>query len=405
MTDPLPRLRADLQIFPADVAGDRVLVVQDPLGLAEGPLMVGGAAMAVLPFLDGRHRLLDVQAELTRRGGRLVFAEEIRNMVRQFEACRLLDTPGYREARAALVAEFTRRATLPGAFAGEAYPSTPGEFVRWAEGLLSAGPAPTSPTGAIRAVVSPHIDFRAGARAYAAAYGPLRGKEFDRVVILGVGHSLAGGLLALSDKAMETPLGTISCDRGLACRLRAAGGSALAPDDFAFRGEHSVEFQAVLLRHVLGGDGFRVVPVLAGHFAPLLESHRSAEEIPGVARFLEVLAEALRDESTRTLVVAGVDLSHCGPKFGDRIPARAITAESQAHDRRLLDAACRRDGAGLWQAERETGGRFNVCGFSALACLLDVLPPGTTGRLSTYETWHEEQTRSSVSFAAALFTG
>jgi hypothetical protein len=45
-----------------------------------------------------------------------------------------------------------------------------------------------------------------------------------------------------------------------------------------------------------------------------------------------------------------------------------------------------------------------VCGFSSLACLLEILP-GTHGQVLHYEVWHEEPTRSAVSFASVAMSG
>jgi hypothetical protein len=44
-----------------------------------------------------------------------------------------------------------------------------------------------------------------------------------------------------------------------------------------------------------------------------------------------------------------------------------------------------------------------VCGFPALATLLEVLPPGR-GRVLDHRLWMEDATRSGVGFGAVLFT-
>ncbi len=398
-----PRLRNDLRLLPAQAGGVRAVVIQDPLGLLAKPMLLGGQALALLPMLDGGHSVLDIQTELTRRGGVLVTSEQVQAAVDKLDESFLLDSERYREARAAVVREFVAQKTLPCAHAGEAFPPDARAFAGWAEGLLAQGEAPQAEDGEIVAVVAPHIDFRVGAGVYAAAYVPLRGRQYDRVVILGVGHSLGEAPLALTDKDVETPAGTLPCDRELVGELRAAAGEAAAPDDFAFRGEHSVEFQAALLAHVLGA-GFRAVPVLCGSFGGALEEHGRAAEVPGVGAFLAALKKAVSEEGTRTLLVAGADLSHVGPKFGDEMSSRAIAEESEEHDRKLLAALTALDAAAFWAEGRRAGGRFNVCGFSALACLLELLPAGTRARQAAYHNWHEEPTRSAVSFAAAVLT-
>ncbi len=419
-----PRIRNDLRVTPAESGGARAIVVQDPLGLLEQPMLLGGQALALLPMLDGGHSVLDIQTELTRRLGVLVTSEQVKAALAKLDESFLLDTDRYRGARADLLREFTESQSLPCSHAGTAFPPDARGFAGWAEGLLAQGEAvetkngepeaeagepeaeagePEAEAGEIVAVVAPHIDFRVGAPAYAAAYGALRGRKYDRVIILGVGHSLGEGRLALTEKDLETPAGTLRCDRELARELRAAAGEAAAPDDFAFRGEHSVEFQAALLAHVLGAD-IRVVPVLCGSFDDALEEHGRAAEVPGVGAFLAELEKAVSDKSTRTLLLAGVDLSHVGPKFGDEMSSKAIAEESEEHDAKLLEALTAADAKAFWAEGRRAGGRFNVCGFSALACLLELLPEGAKGRQAAYHNWHEEPTRSAVSFAAAVFT-
>ena len=49
------------------------------------------------------------------------------------------------------------------------------------------------------------------------------------------------------------------------------------------------------------------------------------------------------------------------------------------------------------------GNRYRICGFSALWTLLAVMP-GLKGRVLDYQVWHEEATRSAVSFAAVAFS-
>ncbi|MHC4914973.1 MAG: AmmeMemoRadiSam system protein B [Planctomycetota bacterium] len=396
-----PRLRRDLKVLPAQAGGAQALVIQDPAGILEKPMVVGGQALELLPLLDGRHSILDLQTELTRRYGILVSGDQVRKVLAKLDESYLLESPRYREALARTAREFAAGTFLPPAHAGDAYPGDPDVLKGWAKGLLASAESEGTPASGIRAAVAPHIDLRVGGDLYAAAYAPLRGAEFDRVVVLGVGHTLREGLVALTDKDVITPLGKLVNDRELTAALRARAKIVGAPDDLAFRGEHSVEFQIVLLQQVLGKTDFKVVPILFGAFEPLLDEYDRAGSIPGLDDVLGVLADAAGDE--RTLLVAGVDLSHVGPKFGDSMSSRAIAAESEEHDRALLDALCSRDPGAFWAEGRRVGGKFNVCGFGALACLVEVLPEGCGGRLAGYRTWHEESTRSGVSFAAVIF--
>ena len=117
--------------------------------------------------------------------------------------------------------------------------------------------------------------------------------------------------------------------------------------------------------------------------------------------FLTTLADFMHDDAT--MVIAGVDLSHVGPKFGHDMPASAIIPESERHDKHLLHCLCSMDVDGFWSESEQIKDRYNVCGFSALACLLEILPP-SQGHLLGYEIYKEDATRSAVSFVAAAFT-
>lgn len=103
------------------------------------------------------------------------------------------------------------------------------------------------------------------------------------------------------------------------------------------------------------------------------------------------------------MIVAGVDLSHIGLKFGHERPAVYMESETEKHDRNLLKHVSNGDADLFWQESQRVKDRFHVCGFSALACLLEVLSV-RRGEILDYQIWHEEATKSAVSFSALLFT-
>ena len=405
MDEQKPRFRNDLEIIPARHGDEQVLIVRDPLGFLKTPAVLRQGGLDLVTLLDGTRSLADIQmALMRRRGGVLVSSDQIRSQLEQLDAAFLLDSERYRAARAEIVREFASRTACPAAHAGKSYPAAPEELVGLLDLILAENPPEHAPPAeSIRGLVAPHIDFEVGAKTYAAAYGCLRNLAVDRVVILGVGHAMREAL-ALAEKDFETPLGAVPTDRSLVGELRRAGGRAVALDDFAFRDEHSVEFQLIFLKHILGDRDFSVVPILCG---PLVEMHREARrasEIEGVADLLRVLREAVESSDSRTLVLAGVDLSHVGPKFGDRLPATSIVADAERHDRALLEALRTVDADAFWSELRGVGGRYHVCGGGALACLAEILPSDASGEVLDYRTAHEEPTRSAVSFAAMVFT-
>jgi AmmeMemoRadiSam system protein B len=269
--------------------------------------------------------------------------------------------------------------------------------------ILASEPALSEPRGRIRALVAPHIDLSAGYRAYASAYQMLQFARSSRIVLLGVGHQLLTHLFCLTDKNFETPFGVATSDASLIRELREAGGDTVAANDFAHRSEHSIEFQLIFLQHLLTEGSFDIVPILCGSVQTCLREYSRNTYREKAGPFLKKLRKIIMEPEKETLIVAGVDFSHIGPKFGHDMPARYLQSQSESHDKRLLSHLCRLDGDSFWEESREMEDRFNVCGFAALACLLEALPP-CKGEVLRYELWHEEATRSAVSFSAVVFT-
>jgi AmmeMemoRadiSam system protein B len=397
-----PRIREDLEITSVQHEDGNVWLIRDDLGLIEKPVVVRTEALAVLRLLDGNHSVEDIQEELVRsRGGVFVSRAEIEAFLGELDARGVLDTAGFRRARRKFIHGYRRLAVRTPFLAGRSYPADKRDLERYLDGLLlSAGTQAAGPWD-VCALAAPHIEIENGREVYARAYGALRGASPRRVVLLGTGHTLDGGYFSVSAKDFETPLGIVGTDREAVERLRLAGGEAVADSDIAHRREHSLEFQLIFLQRLLGPT-FSLVPVLCGSFRAGLASAARPSELPGAAGFVGELRDMVGDWGDSVLCVAGVDFSHIGPKFGDSRDARALRPEAARHDGALIEAACRADVEGLWRESRRVADRYNVCGFSSLACLLEIMPEAEGVTLG-HEFWHEEETRSAVSFAAIVF--
>ena len=140
----------------------------------------------------------------------------------------------------------------------------------------------------------------------------------SRFVILGTSHYAGRTLFAATRKDFATPLGTVTTDRAFLDRLAARLAEDLYADEPLHRIEHAVEFQVVMLRHVLGAErSFSVVPILVSSFHEMILHGRAPADDPRVAGFVAALRATLADDERPTLVIAGVDFAHVGAKFGD----------------------------------------------------------------------------------------
>jgi len=400
----VPRIRPDLEFIRISYQGKPAVVVRDNLGLIPKPILIQGDVLALVGLLDGTLTLRDIQLALVRqRGGEFVSLDSIGQLLLELDKALMLESDRFHSLRTKLTEEFLKMDLRRAALAGQAYPAKRAELRMYLDALLaSAGQIPPGPPGTrVLGLIAPHIDLESGKMIYARAYSVLKGLAPKTIFLLGTGHSLEDALFSLTEKDFETPLGLARTDKKSVGSLKRAGKETVSASDFAHRREHSLEFQLLFLQHLFGPD-ILIVPILFGSFLGYQSRNDWPWQIAGVRAFLDVLSGLITRAGRDGLVVAGVDFSHIGPKFGHNRSAASFLREAEEHDRALLDACAKRNTEGLWAESRRVNDEYNVCGFSTLACLLETLPPAE-GRLLGYDVWMEEATNSAVSFAAMAF--
>jgi AmmeMemoRadiSam system protein B len=400
---PVPRLREDLEIVSTSYQGERAVVVRDFLGLIQDPVVIQGDALSLLGLIDGKRTVRDIQVELVRfKQGVLVDTELISRIISQFDSAHLLQSQSYRREKERILSEYAGLKIRRPSHAGISYPAQPDQLGDYIDSILNDPGVEDSGKSWSRVLglVAPHIDLDVGRKTYARAYRALRGQTPQRIFLLGTGHSHSEGFFCLTEKDFETPFGLVKTDRAAVRVLRRAGERAVSAHDISHRREHSLEFQLLFLQRLFGSS-FSLVPVLCGSFAGELAGVCRPGEIPAVGEFLSALRSLWDEPGGSALVVSGVDFSHIGPKFGHRERAAVLLGEAKRHDLKLLDAFSRGDILGFWAEAKRVGDRYNVCGFSALAALLEILPEARSHVLD-YDIWNEASTQSAVSFAALV---
>ena len=408
MTEQLPRMREDVELLPMSHAGRPMVLVRDPLGLIKEPVALDETGAAILTMLDGSHTMSDLKLFLARRqGGVLVTTIEVTQILEQLSAFYLLQDERYQRAKAQIVAAYAAKPTRTAYHAGVAYSSDPEELRLELEDIMAiraGGMAEGVDPGRVVALVAPHMDLKPAAACYAAAYGAVRGAAVDLAVILGTGHSVRSEAFALTRKDFETPLGTVRTDKRIVEELADSSRECVLADDLPHRHEHSIEFEVLFLQYVLGNPDLSIVPILCGSFRGALDSYAGPSEIPCVGGFLGALGGIIGREKRRCLIIAGVDFSHVGIKFGDPYSGRTLAPDATVHDRALLERLCAWDAAGFWRESKRVKDTYKVCGFAPMASMLELLP-AATGHFLDYGTTYEDATHSAVSYAAVAFTG
>jgi AmmeMemoRadiSam system protein B len=404
-----PALRSVETIVVPDPEHGRVIVLRDTQGVSEGHAVLPPQLLPIVGRFTGRLTCEQIAAEASAQLGAEVPVEVVVRLAEQLDRGLFLEGATFQAARAAVERQFAEATVRPATHAGGAYHDDRAKLRGYIEeSCLARAGAPATPgPGSMVALVAPHIDPWRGALGYGHAYGALAAslpESADTFVLLGTSHAPMREPFALCRKDFDTPLGHAKADVDAIDRLAGhADGFDPYADQFNHKREHSIEFQAVFLRHLLGQRPFRIVPILAG-----LGAHQVSGEDPGrdtrVERFVEGLRDLVESRPGRVVVVAGADLAHVGPRFGDEKPYdEDQRATLERADRDSLERATRVDASAFWAHVAGDLDDRRICGLAPIWSLLRAIPDGAKGQLLHYEQTIDGDDGSIVSHAAVGF--
>jgi AmmeMemoRadiSam system protein B len=402
-----PRLRAVETLVVPDARHGKVLVLRDTQGIARGHAVLPPALIPIVARFTGRLTCVQIAKEAARELGGDVEPTVVEEVAKQLDDGLFLEGETFDRALDRVRSDFAHLASRPASHAGGAYPGEKVKLTEYIDETCLKAAAQTSDRGEVRALISPHIDPWRGAVAYGHAYGALGaalGDDVDTFVVLGTSHAPMSAPFALCRKGFQTPLGTMSVDETFVDELAAAA-TSFDPyaDELNHKREHSIEFQAVFLRHVLGKRRACIVPILAGLGVEQASRH-PPRETAAVARFLDALRDGIAKRGKRVVVVAGADMAHVGPRFGDATPHdAAMRADLDRVDRVSLELAAQSNGTSFWEDVTSDLDERRVCGLAPIFSLLDVLPKSSRGELLHYEQNIDPDDGSIVSYASLVF--
>jgi len=350
-----PKIRSDVNAFPLTIEGKAMICFQDSQNLSQGVVIPRGLFARIVSFFDGQHTVRDIQYEVMREHGELVYTEQIEGVVQQFDTALLLESPRFHEALEGLKEDFRKGSLRPVFFSGKSYPADAPGLEDQLQGYFLGSRGPGAPcrekrNPGLRGVMAPHIDFQRGGHCYAYAYKAVaEAPEADLYIILGIAHAPSESRFSLTSKDFETPFGIVKTDKDFVKSLSRRCSQNLFQDEFLHRSEHSIEFQVVFLQSALGSEmKARIVPILCGSFDHYLGEGRLPEEDPSVSEFLDAVRSEAAASQKRICFIAGVDLSHMGPQFGDpRSVNDLIRSQMQKEDLEVLEKVASFDGEGF----------------------------------------------------------
>jgi MEMO1 family protein len=403
-----PKLRP-IEAFPVELGGHDLICLRDPTQLADDPMFVPREALFILAYFDGKHSILDIQEVYTRRYGRLIYSDAIRALVAELDEHLLLDNEHFEAHKQQSLETFRKSSVRRAAHAGTAYAADPITLEAQLAGYFAdpAGPrtaAAVASAGSVQGILAPHIDPRRGGPCFAWAYDSIRHVTADLFIIFGTAHQPTSVPFPLTLKDYETPFGIVETDKAFVRALAQRYPTDLLSAELAHRSEHSIEFQVLFLRYLLGpARKCRVVPILVGSFHECVERQVNPAEVVHIADFIQAIREVATERAEPICYIVGGDLAHVGMKFGDQGRLTPAFLEQVAReDHALLTAAARMDAEGFFRVIAEHRDRRRICGFPPTYMLLSTMP-ATAGTVLKYDQAVEPATQSMVSYASVVF--
>jgi hypothetical protein len=400
-----PRLRP-VEVFPVRMSGRDCMCVRDPETLAEQPLFVNQTLLFLISRMNGDNTLRDIQADYFRAAGEILPMETLEDLVAQLDAKHYLDGPTFQSFYSALVQQYREAPSRPASHAGSAYEAGATALLSQIQGYFAPPEGPGDDyapdfSKALRGLIAPHIDFVRGGPVYAHAYRALAEHAgADTYLIFGTCHTPMPERFSISDKDYETPLRAAETDKNFVTRLLARLGEKYR-DGFAHRSEHSIEFQAVWLRYILGDKRrFTIIPILVNSFHDIYSRGKTASEDPEIEKVVGAIRDTMEESSGRLCVVAGADLAHVGRRFGDPSgPTEASLLRVKQQDLELLRLVEAGDAERVFHSIAADNDSRRVCGYPPIYMALRSIDRAQ-GKLLQYRQWADLDAGAAVTYAA-----
>jgi len=405
LSQPLPRLRLNLDFMPSPSPDHPGLFIRDPYKYSDAMLIIPPVLVECLQCFDGRQTDLDLRAVLVRLTNDLEVGGVEQHLIDTLSNAGFLENEAFEQMKAERRREFAEQPVREPAHAGAAYPGEPEELRATMAGYMDGASAAAHMDGKLFGIAAPHVSPEGGWQSYRAAYSQLKPEYADRTfVILATSHYGEPERFGLTRKNFLTPMGESTTDRRLVDWLEQRGGPGVSMEDYCHSFEHTVELQVIFLQHMLGA-GVKILPILVGSYAQSLYRSGDPEDDDKVKAFLDALGELREREGDKLFWVLGVDMAHMGARYQDDFAATAgegMMNEVEARDQQRIARINQCDAAGFWDLVRENQDDLKWCGSSPFYTFLKTAPK-MRGELLNYEQWNIDD-RSVVSFAGMTFS-
>lgn len=404
-----PKIRP-VEAFPVETQHGRMIGLRDPQGIASNTLVLSPDIFYLLQFFDGQHSKQELRQEYVRAFGQFLYEEQLAHILSNLDSQLFLDNQSYQQKHKSIENEFAALRVRPAAHAGVSYEADAAKLRTQLESFFTspdgAGlPNPKKRAKKITGLIAPHIDLRAGGPCYSHAYKALaESVAADCYVILGTGHTGLRNLYSAFAKDFVTPLGEVRCDIEFIQMLWSNSASDFSGDVLAHKTEHTIEFQLLFLQYLFQARrAFTFVPILCSFSYDVLNAAPMTRERQIIDDFTTALRKTISHFGKKVCLIASVDLSHVGPRYGDQ-HSSDMNFISQVHqaDRELLACVEKLDTEGFYSRVASQRDRYRVCGFAPIYTLLKVID-SREGKLLNYTEAKVDEQNSMVTFASMVF--
>ncbi len=400
----IPKLRNDIVFdFVEDEVNGRHIVLFDPSGYADRPVYLPGFFLDMLKLLNGELSINELNKTVSETLNLDFDDSFFLELFKHLDENCFLETPrfNWRKYDIDKYLESPKRNYVCG---GSSYPLEYAQLKESLDKLLDCKEATNASQNA-KAIIVPHIDFNIGAQAnstYSTAYNAIKNTDADLFVIFGTSHYGNSDLFMLTKKDFETPLGLVENDKELISFMQRDRMPRITIDDLSHRNEHSIELQAVILKHLFAGKEFKILPVLCGSFNNFIRDNTLPNSERKFVDFIDKLKQGIETLGRKAVFIASADFAHIGRKFGDNFDATQVLENVKNEDMDLINQLenCNHDA--FFKLVTEEKDKRKICGLSPIYSMLQTVKP-SKGHFLKYEQWNEVATKSAVSFASLSF--
>jgi AmmeMemoRadiSam system protein B len=379
------------------------LDLMDPAGIAQSVITVSGPLLLIISQMTGRRSRADIQAEFMRKTGRLLFSDELDDLLSQFDEALFLEGGRFEARMAELIREY-RQAPLRALRDRNSFGAPADALGHYLDAILDHHtPSPrSSSAGRLLGLVAPHLDYARGGPCYAAAYRDLAERtDAVRFVILGTNHFGRSSAVVGTRKDFETPFGTVPHDGEFLETLSKRCGVELCENEYDHVREHSVELQVILLKRALPNRAITIAPFLCPDPCGVTGTAPVDDRVVDLMAFAVALRDQLASDPKPTCIIAGADLSHIGRYFqDDRKLDKPTLSALEKSDRRLLADLAENRPETFRQAVAGTGNESHICSVGCLYALGTALNDRARPKLLHYHQAVTAEAENCVTCAA-----